>query len=71
MVRESFPASKLVRVADGLENFVEIFEHYQFALHAHFATVDIFEKPSRTLYQLFLQPFVLYDVPDFAEHDLI
>lgn len=61
----------MVRISDSLEDLVEILEHDEFALHSHFAPMNILEEPCRASDQFFLKPLVLYNIPDFAEHDFV
>lgn len=51
---KSFPASKVVWISNGLEYFVEIFQHDQLALHSHLATMDVLQQHPRTRQQLLL-----------------
>ena len=39
--RLSFPAGKILWVANGLQDFVEVLQHDEFTLHSHFTTMDV------------------------------
>lgn len=67
----SLPAGEVVGVADRLQDFVEVLEHDQLALHAHLAPVDVLQQHARAASQLGLKPLALDDLPDLAEHDFV
>lgn len=44
----SFPAGKIARITNSLENFIKIFKHDELALHTHLASMNVLEQYSCT-----------------------